>query len=100
MLHKIDVELNLDEDKIIKDATNQVTAEVAKKLKREVFATSRTWGGIERTSLSDEAKEIVKEWLDENKEQLYDLISQKVATSLLRSAKFRDLVEKEGDGNV
>lgn len=99
MLHKIDVELNLDEDKIVKDATNQVTAEVAKKLKTEVFATTYAWGGSGRTGLSNAAKDIVKEWLDENKEQLYELIAKRVATSMIRSGKFRDLVGKDGGGN-
>lgn len=65
-----------------------------KALKNEVFDRRYSWSK-DPTVLSAKAKEIIKEWLDDNKESLYDLIAQKVATSLLRSQKFRDVLEEK-----
>lgn len=98
MIHRVDIELNIEDTQVIKKAEEQATQELVKALKNEVFDHRYSWSK-DSTILSEKGKEIIKEWLDENKEQLYDLVAQKVATSMLRSQKFRDILEDKIDVN-
>lgn len=98
MVHRVDIELNIEDSQMIKRAEEQATQELVKALKNEVFDHRYSWSK-DSTVLSEKAKEIIKEWLDDNKESLYDLIAQKVATSLMRSQKFRDILEDKIDVN-
>lgn len=96
MVHTVDIELSIEDSQMIKRAEEQATQELVKALKNEVFDHKHgyVWSK-DSTVLSAKAKEIIKEWLDDNKESLYDLIAQKVATSMLRSGKFRDILEEK-----
>lgn len=102
MEHTINLELKLNDDAMIGNAMNKATEELKKQLKSTIFDKKYSWGH-DSTILSVKAEEIVKDWLNENKSELYELIAQKVAASVMRSAKFRDIlvekIEKE-DGNV
>lgn len=94
MVHRVDIELSIEDSKLIEKAEAQATQELVKALKNEVFDHRYSWSK-DPTVLSAKAKEIIKEWLDNNKESLYDLIAQKVATSMLRSQKFRDILKEK-----
>lgn len=100
MIHKvIDIELNIEDSQLIKNAEDQATKELVKALKNEIFDKRYYWSK-DSTVLSEKAEQIVKDWLNENKETLYEAIATKVATSMMRSAKFRDILEgkiKEGE---
>lgn len=97
MVHRVDIELNIEDSKLIEKAEAQATQELVKALKNEIFDHRYSWSK-DSTVLSAKAKDIIKEWLDDNKESLYDLIAQKVATSMLRSQKFRDILEEKING--
>lgn len=103
MEHKINLELKLDDDQMINKAMNKATEELGKQLKSAIFDKRYTWGH-NSVILSSKAEEIVKDWLNENKQELYELIAQKVAMSVMRSKKFRDIlgeeIEKEDGDNV
>ncbi len=94
MIHRVDIELNIEDSQVIKKAEEQATQELVKALKNEVFDHRYSWSK-DPTVLSDKAKDIIKEWLNENKESLYDLVAQKIATSMLRSQKFRDILKEK-----
>lgn len=98
MIHRVDIELSIEDSQMIKRAEEQATQELVKALKNEVFDHRYSWSK-DPTVLSAKAKDIIKEWLDDNKESLYDLIAQKVATSLMRSQKFRDILEEKINDN-
>ena len=102
MEHKINLELKLNDAAMIRNAINKATEELTKQLKSAIF-DKRYSGGHDSTILSVKAEEIMKAWLDENKADLYEIIAKKVAASVMRSKKFRDIlgeeIEKE-DGNV
>ena len=91
MEHTINLELKLNDDYMLGNAMNKATEELAKQLKSAIFDKRYSWGR-DSTVLSDKAKEIMKEWLNENKADLYEQIAQKVAASMMRSAKFRDIL--------
>ena len=94
MVHRVDIELSIEDSKLIEKAEAQATQELVKALKNEVFDHRYSWSK-DPTVLSDKAKDIIKEWLNENKESLYDLVAQKIATSMLRSQKFRDILKEK-----
>lgn len=94
MEHKINLELRLNDDQMLGNAMNKASEELVKQLKSSIFDKRYSWGR-DSTVLSDKAKEIMKEWLNENKADLYELIAQKVAASVMRSSKFRDILEEE-----
>ena len=101
MEHTINLELKLNDDYMLGNAMNKATEELAKQLKSAIFDKRYSWGR-DSTVLSDKAKEIMKEWLNENKADLYEQIAQKVAASVMRSKKFRDILEgkiKNGDAD-
>ena len=94
MEHTINLELKLNDDYMLGNAMNKATEELAKQLKSAIFDKRYSWGR-DSTVLSDKAKEIMKEWLNENKQELYEQIAQKVAMSVMRSKKFRDILGEE-----
>ena len=102
MEHTINLELKLNDDAMIGSALNKATEELKKQLKSTIFDKKYSWGR-DSTVLSDKGKEIMKDWLNENKQELYELIAQKVAMSVMRSKKFRDIlgeeIEKGDDDN-
>ena len=98
MEHTINLELKLNDDAMIGNALNKATEELVKQLKSTIFDKKYGWGhswGCDSTVLSDKGKDIIKEWLNENKQELYELIAQKVAMSVMRSKKFRDILGEE-----
>lgn len=98
MLHRVDIELNIEDNELIKEAEDQATKELTKALKDKIFDKRYSWS-YDSTVLSEKAEQIVKDWLNENKADIYELVAQKVATSMLRSGKFRDILDgkiKEG----
>ena len=95
MEHTINLELKLNDDAMIGNALNKATEELVKQLKANIFSPKYSGWGRNETTLSKKADEIVKEWLNENKQELYELIAQKVAMSVMRSKKFRDILDKE-----
>ena len=97
MVHRVDIELSIEDSKLIEKAEAQATQELVKAIKNEVFDHRYSWSK-DSTVLSEKAKDIIRGWLDDNKESLYDLIAQKIATSMLRSAKFRDILEGKING--
>ena len=102
MEHTINLELKLNDDQMINKAMNKATEELTKQLKSTIFDKRWSWGH-DSVILSSKAEEIVKDWLNENKQELYELIAQKVAMSVMRSKKFRDIlgeeIEKENGDN-
>lgn len=94
MEHKINLELKLNDDAMIGNAINKATEELTKQLKSTIFDKRYSWGN-NSTVLSEKAKEIIKDWLNENKADLYEQIAQKVAASVMRSKKFRDILGEE-----
>jgi ribosomal protein L29 len=94
MEHTINLELKLNDDQMICNAMNKATEELKKQLKSTIFDKKYSWGH-DSTVLNRKGEEIVKEWLNENKQELYELIAQKVAMSVMRSKKFRDILEEE-----
>lgn len=94
MEHTINLELKIDDDQMINKAMNKATEELTKQLKSAIFDKRWSWGH-DSVILSSKAEEIVKDWLNENKQDLYELIAQKVAMSVMRSKKFRDILEEE-----
>lgn len=95
MEHTINLELKLNDDYMLGNAMNKATEELAKQLKSNIFSPKYSGWGRNETTLSKKAEEIVKEWLNENKQELYELIAQKVAMSVMRSKKFRDILDEE-----
>ena len=101
MKHKVNLELSIEDDEFIAQAERQATDELVKALKNEIFDRRYSWSK-NSTELSDKATAIIKGWLNENKEILYERIADKIAASMLRSAKFRDILEgkiKNGDAD-
>lgn len=101
MEHTINLELKLNDDAMIGNALSKATEELKKQLKSTIFDKKYSWGH-DSTVLNRKGEEIVKDWLNENKQELYELIAQKVAMSVMRSKKFRDILEEEiekGDGD-
>lgn len=94
MEHTINLELKLNDDQMINKAMNKATEELTRQLKSTIFDKRWSWGH-DSVILSSKAEEIVKDWLNENKQDLYELIAQKVAMSVMRSKKFRDILEEE-----
>lgn len=94
MEHKINLELKLNDAAMIRNAINKATEELTKQLKSTIFDKRYSWNN-DSTVLSEKAEEIVKDWLNENKSELYELIAQKVAASVMRSKKFRDILGEE-----
>jgi len=94
MEHTINLELKLNDDAMIGNALNKATEELKKQLKSTIFDKKYSWGH-DSTVLNRKGEEIVKDWLNENKQELYELIAQKVAMSVMRSKKFRDILEEE-----
>lgn len=97
MVHRVDIELSIEDSKIIERAEEQATQELTKQLKSNIFEKGYSWGHNSLV-LSNKAEEIVKNWLNENKESLYEAVATKVAKSMLRSAKFRDILEEKING--
>ena len=95
MEHTINLELKLNDDAMIGNAINKATEELTKQLKANVLSTKYPGWGRKETTLSQKAEEIMKDWLDENKADLYEIIAQKVAMSVMRSKKFRDILGEE-----
>ena len=98
MIHRVDIELNLEDSQLIKNAEDQATKELTRALKEQIFDKSfdkRYSWSKDSTVLSEKAEQIVKDWLNENKTDIYELVAQKVATSMLRSGKFRDILEEK-----
>lgn len=93
MEHTINLELKIDDDAMISNALNKATEELVKQLKANIFSPRYPGWGRSETTLNKKAEEIMKNWLNENKQELYELIAQKVAASVMRSAKFRDILE-------
>lgn len=91
MVHRVDIELSIEDSKLIEKAEAQATQELVKALKNEVFDHRYSWSK-DSTVLSDKAKDIIKDWLNENKEILYERIADKVVASIIRSQKFRDIL--------
>ena len=94
MEHTINLELKLNDDAMIGNALNKATEELVKQLKATIFDKKYSWGR-DSTVLNRKGEEIVKDWLNENKQELYELIAQKVAMSVMRSKKFRDILGEE-----
>lgn len=94
MEHTINLELKLNDDAMLANAMSKATEELVKQLKSSIFDKKYSWGH-DSTILNHKAEEIVKAWLNENKQELYELIAQKVAASVIRSAKFRDILGEE-----
>lgn len=94
MEHTINLELKLNDDAMIGNALNKATEELTKQLKSVIFDKRWSWGN-DSVILTSKAEEIVKDWLNENKQELYELIAQKVAASMIRSKKFRDILEEK-----
>lgn len=94
MEHTINLELKLNDDAMIGNAMNKASEELTKQLKSTIFDKRYSWSN-NSTVLSEKAKEIIKDWLNENKADLYELIAQKVAASVMRSKKFRDILGEE-----
>lgn len=97
MKHKVNLELSIEDDEFIAQAEKQATDELVKALKNEIFDRRYSWSK-NSTELSEKAIAIVKEWLNENKENLYERVADKVATSLSKSQKFRDMVKEKING--
>lgn len=95
MEHTINLELKLNDDAMIGNALNKATEELVKQLKANVLSTKYPGWGRKETTLSQKAEEIMKAWLDENKADLYEIIAKKVAMSVMRSKKFRDILGEE-----
>lgn len=95
MEHTINLELKLNDDAMLGNAMNKATEELVKQLKANIFSPKYYGWGRNETTLSKKAEEIMKEWLNENKQELYELIAQKVAASVIRSKKFRDILGEE-----
>lgn len=94
MEHVINLELKLNDDTMLANAMNKATEELKKQLKSTIFDKKYSWGH-DSTVLNCKGEEIVKDWLNENKAELYELIAQKVAASVMRSKKFRDILGEE-----
>lgn len=95
MEHTINLELKLNDDAMLGNAMNKATEELVKQLKANIFSPKYSGWGRNETTLSKKAEEIMKEWLDENKADLYEIIAKKVAASVMRSKKFRDILGEE-----
>ena len=95
MEHTINLELKIDDDQMLANAMNKATEELVKQLKANVLSTKYPGWGRKETTLSQKAEEIMKAWLDENKADLYEIIAKKVAASVMRSKKFRDILGEE-----
>lgn len=95
MEHTINLELKLNDDTMIGNALNKATEELVKQLKANVLSPKYPGWGRKETTLSKKAEEIMKAWLDENKADLYEIIAKKVAASVIRSKKFRDILGEE-----
>lgn len=95
MEHTINLELKLNDDAMLANAMSKATEELVKQLKSNIFSLKYSGWGRNETTLSKKAEEIVKEWLNENKQELYEQIAQKVAMSVMRSKKFRDILGEE-----
>lgn len=95
MEHTINLELKIDDDAMISNALNKATEELVKQLKANIFSPRYPGWGRSETTLNKKAEEIMKNWLNENKQELYELIAQKVAMSVMRSKKFRDILDEE-----
>lgn len=101
MEHTINLELKLNDDQMIDKAMDKATVELVKQLKANIFSSKYLGWGRDETTLNKRAEEIMKDWLDENKADLYEIIAKKVAASVMRSKKFRDILGEEiekGDG--
>lgn len=95
MDHTMNLELKFDDDRMIDRAMSKATEELVKQLKANIFSPKYSGWGRNETTFSKKAEEIVKDWLNENKQELYEIIAKKVAMSVMRSNKFRDILEKE-----
>lgn len=95
MDHTINLELKFDDDRMIDRAMSKATEELVKQLKANIFSSKYSGWGRYEVTLNKKAEEIMKDWLNENKQELYELIAQKVAASVMRSAKFRDILGEE-----
>ena len=95
MEHTINLELKLNDDAMLRNAMNKATEELVKQLKANIFSPKYSGWGRNETTLNKRAEEIMKDWLNENKQELYELIAQKAAASVMRSAKFRDILEEK-----
>ena len=95
MEHTINLELKLNDDAMLANAMSKATEELVKQLKANIFSPKYSGWGRNETTLNKKAEEIMKEWLNENKQELYELIAQKVAMSVIRSNKFRDILREE-----
>lgn len=95
MEHTINLELKIDDDTMLNRAMSKASEELVKQLKANIFSSKYSGWGRNETTLSEKAEEIMKSWLNENKADLYELIAQKVAMSVMRSKKFRDILEEK-----
>lgn len=95
MEHVINLELKIDDNQMLANAMNKATEELVKQLKANIFSPKYSGWGRNETTLNKRAEEIMKDWLNENKQELYELIAQKVAMSVMRSKKFRDILGEE-----
>lgn len=91
--HRINLELRLNDEQMLERAVTKATEDLTKQLKSCIFDARYSWSK-DYTSLNHEAREIVRDWLNENKEELYELIAIKVADSLRRSSTFREQVKE------
>lgn len=95
MEHTINLELKLNDDAMIANAMSKATEELKKQLKANIFSPKYSGWGRNETTLNEKAEEIMKDWLNENKQELYEIIAKKVAMSVVRSNKFRDILGEE-----
>lgn len=95
MEHTINLELKLNDDTMLANAMSKATEELKKQLKSNIFSPKYSGWGRNETTFSKKAEEIVKDWLNENKQELYEIIAKKVAMSVMRSNKFRDILGEE-----
>lgn len=86
MEHILQFGINIDDDAIIKAVENRVTDEAKTEIKQSVKdKLFNTWGDLTYTT-----REIIKEVLDEYKEEIISRASEDVANSMKRSKKYKE----------